>query len=43
MTYDNRAVPFAKAVWEKVVFQEDFEDTQKSEAFDRCSAAQADR
>lgn len=32
--YDNRAVLFARARWGKITYQEDFEDTHKSEAFD---------
>jgi len=39
VVYDNRAVLFARAVWGKIVLQEDFEDTQKSEAFDAYLAA----
>jgi ketosteroid isomerase-like protein len=33
--YDNRAVLFVRARWGKITYQEDFEDTHKSEAFDR--------
>jgi len=33
--YDNRAVLFVRARWGKIVYQEDFEDTHKSEAFDQ--------
>ena len=33
--YDNRAVLFARARWGKITYQEDFEDTHKSEAFDQ--------
>jgi ketosteroid isomerase-like protein len=35
VVYDNRAILFARARWGKIVYQEDFEDTHKSEAFDR--------
>ena len=34
VVYENRAVLYARAVWGKIVYQEDFEDTQKAEAFD---------
>ncbi|HEX3566711.1 MAG TPA: nuclear transport factor 2 family protein [Acidimicrobiales bacterium] len=34
IVYRNRAVLFARAKWDKVVYQEDFLDTQKVEAFD---------
>jgi ketosteroid isomerase-like protein len=34
LTYENRAVLFGKVVWGKIVYQEDFEDTKKVEAFD---------
>jgi len=34
IVYDNRAVLFARARWGKIFYQEDFEDTHKSEAFD---------
>ncbi len=33
--YENRAVLFGRVVWGKIVYHEDFEDTQKVEAFDR--------
>jgi len=33
--YDNRAVLFARARWGRITYQEDFEDTHKSEAFER--------
>jgi len=36
--YENRAVLFGRAVWGKIVYQEDFEDTHKVEAFDRYLA-----
>lgn len=35
LVYDNRAVLFARARWGKIVYQEDFEDTHKGEAFER--------
>ena len=35
VVYDNRAVLFVRARWGKIVHQEDFEDTHKSEAFER--------
>lgn len=35
VVYDNRAVLYAQARWGKITRQEDFEDTHKSEAFDR--------
>jgi ketosteroid isomerase-like protein len=35
LVYDNRAVLFARARWGRIVHQEDFEDTHKSEAFER--------
>jgi uncharacterized protein (TIGR02246 family) len=38
VVYENRAVLYARAVWGKIVFQEDFEDTHKVEAFDRYLA-----
>src|SRR5271155_2738332 len=38
LIYDNRAVLFARAKWGKLVYQEDFEDTHKVEAFDRYLA-----
>jgi hypothetical protein len=34
VVYENRAVLFARAAWGKIVYQEDFEDTHKVEAFD---------
>ncbi len=33
--YQNRAILFGRARWGKIVYQEDFEDTHKVEAFDR--------
>ena len=35
VVYENRAVLFARIVWGKIVYQEDFEDTQRAEEFDR--------
>jgi ketosteroid isomerase-like protein len=32
--YDNRAILFARANWGKITYQEDFEDTHKSAAFE---------
>jgi ketosteroid isomerase-like protein len=45
VVYDNRAVLFARAKWGKIFYQEDFEDTCKTEAFDHYMrrAAPADR
>jgi ketosteroid isomerase-like protein len=34
IAYQNRAALFVRAVWGKIVYQEDFEDTHKIEAFD---------
>lgn len=34
VVYENRAVVFGRVVWGKIVYHEDFEDTQKAEAFD---------
>jgi ketosteroid isomerase-like protein len=39
LVYENRAILFGRAVWGKLVYHEDFEDTQKSEAFDAYLAA----
>lgn len=39
LIYDNRAVLLARARWGKITHQEDFEDTHKSEAFERRLAA----
>lgn len=38
VVYENRAVLFARAVWGKIVYQEDYEDTVKAEQFDRYLA-----
>ena len=38
VVYDNRAILFARARWGRIFYQEDFEDTHKSEAFDRYLA-----
>jgi ketosteroid isomerase-like protein len=35
VVYENRAILFGRIVWGKIVYHEDFEDTQKVEAFDR--------
>jgi ketosteroid isomerase-like protein len=35
VVYANRGAIFAQAVWGKIKYQEDFEDTQKVVAFDR--------
>jgi ketosteroid isomerase-like protein len=35
VVYENRAVLWGRLRWGKIVYQEDFEDTQKVEAFDR--------
>lgn len=35
VVYDNRAVLFVRARWGKIFYQEDFEDTHKSEAFEQ--------
>jgi ketosteroid isomerase-like protein len=34
LVYENRAIVFGRVVWGKIVYQEDFEDTHKAEAFD---------
>jgi ketosteroid isomerase-like protein len=39
LVYDNRAILFARAKWGKIYYHEDFEDTHKSEAFDRYLAS----
>jgi ketosteroid isomerase-like protein len=33
LVYDNRAILFGRAKWGKIYYQEDFEDTHKSQAF----------
>jgi hypothetical protein len=38
VVYHNRAMLFGRIVWGKIVYHEDFEDTQKVEAFDRYLA-----
>jgi ketosteroid isomerase-like protein len=38
VVYENRAIVFGRIVWGKIVYHEDFEDTQKVEAFDRYLA-----
>lgn len=35
VVYENRAILFARIVWGRIVYHEDFDDTQKVEAFDR--------
>jgi len=42
IVYQNRAVLFARVVWGKLVYQEDFEDTHKVEEFDRYLAQRAE-
>ena len=39
LIYENRAVLYGRVVWGKIVYQEDFEDTHKVEAFDAHLAA----
>lgn len=39
--YENRAVLFGRVVWGKIVYHEDFEDTQKVAAFDQYLADRA--
>jgi ketosteroid isomerase-like protein len=41
VVYENRATLFARIRWGKIVFQEDYEDTQKAEAFDQYLARHA--
>lgn len=38
VVYENRAILFARVVWGRIVYQEDFEDTHKSVAFDNYRA-----
>ena len=38
LVYENRAVLFARIVWGKIVYHEDFENTHKVEVFDRYLA-----
>ena len=42
VVYDNRVILYCRVVWGKVIYQEDFLDTQKVEAFDeyldRCNS-----
>ena len=40
--YSNRAVLYGTIRWGKITRQEDFEDTQKVEAFDRWLESQTD-
>jgi ketosteroid isomerase-like protein len=39
LIYNNRAILFGRIVWGKIVYQEDFEDTHKVEAFDSYLAS----
>jgi ketosteroid isomerase-like protein len=39
VVYNNRVVLFARAVWGKITYQEDFLDTQRVEAFDKYLAS----
>ena len=39
VVYENRAILFGLAKWGKIVYQEDYEDTQKAAAFDAYLAA----
>ena len=41
VVYENRAIVFGRIVWGRIVYHEDFEDTQKAEAFDRYLARRA--
>jgi ketosteroid isomerase-like protein len=41
VVYENRAIVFARAVWGRIVYHEDFEDTHKSLAFDRYLSERA--
>ena len=41
VVYENRAVLYGRIRWGKIVYQEDFEDTQKVEAFDRVLGRQS--
>jgi ketosteroid isomerase-like protein len=41
VVYENRAVLYGHIRWGKIVYQEDFEDTQKVEAFDRVLGRQS--
>jgi ketosteroid isomerase-like protein len=34
VVYENRAVLFVRAVWGRIIYQEDFENTHKVEAFE---------
>ena len=34
LAYENRAVLYGRVVWGKIVYQEDYEDTKKVDAFD---------
>ena len=39
VVYSNRGAIFARAVWGKIKYQEDYEDTQKVVAFDKYLAS----
>jgi uncharacterized protein (TIGR02246 family) len=39
--YENRAVLFGRIVWGKIVYHEDFEDTEKVAAFDAYLASRS--
>ncbi len=41
LVYENRAALFGRVRWGKIVFQEDYEDTQKVEDFDRYLGGRA--
>ncbi len=43
VVYENRAVLFGRIRWGKIVYQEDFEDTSKIEAFDRYLTQRSSR
>jgi ketosteroid isomerase-like protein len=41
LVYDNRAILYARVVWGKIVYQEDYEDTHKIEAFEAYLAGRS--
>lgn len=41
IVYENRAILFGRVVWGRIVYHEDFEDTQRSEAFEAYLAGQS--
>jgi ketosteroid isomerase-like protein len=41
LVYDNRAILFARVVWGKIVYQEDYEDTHKIDAFESYLAGRS--